>query len=508
MADTPNAPITIELADEAATSALAERISNTAVTGDIVALFGDLGSGKTAFARAFINARTKVPEDVPSPTFTLVQTYEFPIPDGVIPVYHFDLYRIENSDEIEELGMDDAFTDGISLIEWPERLDGRLPGNRLDVALNQGEKPDHRRAALTAYGSWVPRLQPLRPRGRDNMPEREESIKAFLGGNGWGDAARTPLTGDASFRRYERLALGGRQAMLMDAPPPQENVDAFVAIARHLKSLSFSAPDIFAKDRDNGFLIIEDLGDDTFARILAAGANEIESDLYNLAVDVLIELHGIAPEHVAPPGTETYDDKKLLDEALLLCDWTWGALFGAPPGEEISRSYQAAWQDAFGHLRGQPPTLVLRDYHVDNLMVLEGRSGIARCGLLDFQDAVLGPAAYDLASLLEDARRDIGPSLKAAMLERYFAAFPDLDRDTFTAAFAVLAAQRHAKVIGIFTRLYLRDGKPGYLEHIPRVWRLLEGALSHPALAPVADWFDAHIPAAKRIAPSQDKAAS
>ncbi len=141
-------------------------------------------------------------------------------------------------------------------------------------------------------------------------------------------------------------------------------------------------------------------------------------------------------------------------------------------------------------------------------MVLEGRSGIARCGLLDFQDAVLGPAAYDLASLLEDARRDIGPSLKAAMLERYFAAFPDLDRDTFTAAFAVLAAQRHAKVIGIFTRLYLRDGKPGYLEHIPRVWRLLEGALSHPALAPVADWFDAHIPAAKRIAPSQEKAAS
>ncbi len=161
MADTPDAPIIIDLADEAATVALAKRISAKAVTRDVVALFGDLGSGKTVFARSFINARTDNPEDVPSPTFTLVQTYEFRVPSGVIPVYHFDLYRIENTDEIEELGMEDAFTDGISLIEWPERLDGRLPGNRLNVILSQGENPDHRRAALTAHGSWVPRLQAL-----------------------------------------------------------------------------------------------------------------------------------------------------------------------------------------------------------------------------------------------------------------------------------------------------------------------------------------------------------
>ncbi len=337
------------------------------------------------------------------------------------------------------------------------------------------------------------------------MTERADAIKAFLGTNGWGEAVRAPLTGDASFRRYERLTLGHRQAMLMDALPPRENVDAFVAIARHLKSLGFSAPDIFAKDRDLGFLIIEDLGDDTFTRILAAGETETaampEADLYGLAVDVLIKLHAIATECVAPPGTEPYSDEKLLEEALLLCDWTWRPLFGAPPGEEISNSYQAVWRKAFDHLRRQPATLVLRDYHVDNLMLLKGRSGIARCGLLDFQDAVLGPRAYDLASLLEDARRDIGPALKDAMLERYFTAFPDLDRDPFTAAFAVLAAQRHAKVIGIFTRLCLRDAKPGYLKHIPRVWALLEDALAHPALAPVADWFDGHIPAAKRIAP-------
>ena len=337
------------------------------------------------------------------------------------------------------------------------------------------------------------------------MTERADAIKAFLGANGWGEAGRAPLTGDASFRRYERLTLGGRQAMLMDAPPPQEKVDAFVAIARHLKSLGFSAPDIFAKDQDNGFLIIEDLGDNTFTRVLAAGetdrAEMSEVDLYSLAVDVLIELHRVATECVAPPGTEIYSDEKLLEEALLLCDWTWGALFGNPPSGEISNSYQAAWRETFGSLRRQPATLVLRDYHVDNLIVLEGRSSIARCGLLDFQDAILGPKAYDLMSLLEDARRDIDPGLKDAMLERYFAAFPELDRDPFAAAFAVLAAQRHAKVIGIFTRLYLRDGKPCYLEHIPRVWRLLEDALIHPALSPVADWFETHIPPAKRISP-------
>ena len=340
------------------------------------------------------------------------------------------------------------------------------------------------------------------------MTDRAAAIDAFLAAHGWGGAKRAPLTADASFRRYERLTQGGRRAMLMDAPPPQENVDAFVAIARHLKSLGFSAPDIFAKDRGNGFLIIEDLGDDTFTRILSAETPSPEAGLYTLAVDVLVELHGIATERVAPPGTDRYSEQKLLDEALLLCDWTWGALFGAPPGGDIRQSYQAAWLEAFAPLRRQPDTLVLRDYHVDNLMVLQGRSGIARCGLLDFQDAVLGPKAYDLASLLEDARRDIGPGLKEAMLERYFAAFPDLDRDEFSAVFAILAAQRHAKVIGIFTRLCLRDAKSAYLVHIPRVWRLLDNAMTHPALAPVAAWFDAHIPPDKRVVPPTTAAAS
>ncbi len=325
------------------------------------------------------------------------------------------------------------------------------------------------------------------------MIERDSLIEKFLAAHGWQGAQRTPQDGDASFRCYERLAQGGRKAMLMDAMGPDENIDVFVAIARHLKSLGFSAPDIFAKSKLDNLLLLEDLGDETYTKILEKSADR-EAELYGLAVDVLIALHGIAPKYVAPPGLPSYDDEKLLEEAVLLTDWTLPRFIGAPLDPKIRGAYRDAWLQIFPAVHQQPQTLVLRDFHVDNLMALAGRDGIARCGLLDFQDAVIGPGAYDLMSLLEDARRDIAPTLKATMLDRYFAAFPDLGRKEFEAVFAILAAQRHAKVIGIFTRLSVRDSKPAYLPHIPRVWRLLEEALAHPAVRPVQAWFEAHVP--------------
>ena len=336
------------------------------------------------------------------------------------------------------------------------------------------------------------------------MTERAELIDSFLAAKGWDGAERTALAGDASFRRYFRLSLGDRGAVLMDAPRSEEDVDSFVAVARHLKSLGFSAPDILAKDRENGLLLLEDLGDETYTRVLDAGGGDggaVEAGLYELAVDVLIELHRIDSERVVAPGLKDYDDDMLLEEASLLIDWTWPAVFGGPPGDDIRGQYRDAWLEVFPAVRTGPRTLVLRDYHVDNLMLLNGRDGVSRCGLLDFQDAVRGPGAYDLMSLLEDARRDIDEGLHRTMRERYFAAFPDLDRDAFETEFRVLAAQRHAKVIGIFTRLCVRDSKPDYLVHIPRVWRLLEAALEHPTLAPVAAWLEAHIAADKRIIP-------
>jgi N-acetylmuramate 1-kinase len=331
------------------------------------------------------------------------------------------------------------------------------------------------------------------------MADRAEHVSGFLAASGWGAAARWRLAGDASFRRYDRLEQEGRRIVLMDAPPPQEDVRPFLRVARHLRGLGLSAPEILAEDVALGLLLLEDFGDATYTRLLAQGA--AEAPLYALAIDVLIALHRRADPAATP--VPPYDDQRLLTEAALLVDWYLPAVTGTPTEPALRAEYLALWQGLLGAARGVPPTLVLRDYHVDNLMLLEGRSGIAACGLLDFQDAVIGPRSYDLVSLLEDARRDVSPDLAAAMLEQYLAAFPALDREAFAASYAILGAQRNCKIVGIFTRLDRRDGKPIYLRHIPRVWRLIAQDLRHPALAPMAAWLDRHIPPPLRRIPEE-----
>lgn len=331
------------------------------------------------------------------------------------------------------------------------------------------------------------------------MPERILRIADFLTSAGWSQAETQPLAGDASFRRYHRVRRDGARAVLMDAPPDREDVRPFVRMARHLLGLGLSAPKILASDEASGLLLLEDFGDDTFTRLLSAGHNE--AALYALAIDVLVHLHRLSENDAVPAGLPTYDMPRLREEALLLADWYMPAIFGHPTRHGARRDYVTAWEEVLTPVLTAPATLVLRDFHVDNLMRLAGRDGVAACGLLDFQDAVAGPAAYDVMSLLEDARRDVSPSLRAEMLNRYSAGIDCADRRGFERAFTVLAAQRHAKVIGIFTRLSRRDGKPSYLGHISRVWRLLERALAHEALAPIARWFDRHLPSTARLAP-------
>jgi aminoglycoside/choline kinase family phosphotransferase len=334
------------------------------------------------------------------------------------------------------------------------------------------------------------------------MSERAARIEAFLEANGWGAAARHPLPSDASFRRYERLIGGPKPALLMDAPPPDEDVRPFIAVARHLKHLGLSAPAIWAEDAAAGLLVIEDFGDATYAAELAKGADE--AALYALAVDVLIALH----RHPDAASVELppYDEAAYFREAELLVDWYLPAITGRPSPHALKVDYLGLWREALRHAEAVPVSLVLRDFHIDNLMWLDDRDAIARVGLLDFQDALIGPVAYDLVSLLEDARRDVPANLIAAMTERYLAAFPDLDREAFAAASAVLSAQRNCKILGIFTRLCVRDGKPVYLKHIPRVWRWLERDLAHPALVPIRAWLDRHIPPAQRRAPARPAA--
>jgi hypothetical protein len=317
-------------------------------------------------------------------------------------------------------------------------------------------------------------------------------MAAFLGAAGWGDVSAIPLAVDASFRRYYRLGRNGRTAVLMDAPPPQEDIGPYVVVAALLRELGLSAPEVLAEDSNEGFLLLEDFGNDTYTRLLERGADE--PALYTLAVDTLIALQRAA-EPRGTPEIPPYDTERLLGEAALLVDWY------RPLTSGLREEYLALWRAVLPDATVSRPTLVLRDYHVDNLMLLPDRTGIKGCGLLDFQDAVTGPPSYDLVSLLEDARRDVPASLRQAMTERYLAAFPRLDRRAFLRSAAILAAQRNCKILGIFTRLWKRDGKPQYLVHIPRVWQLLEADLRHPALTPIARWHDRHLPPETRCAP-------
>ena len=332
--------------------------------------------------------------------------------------------------------------------------------------------------------------------------ERAAAIAEFLADAGWCGVKPRLLAADASFRRYYRLIDGKRRAVLMDAPPPQENVRPYIAVAEMLRGHGLSTPEIYAEDREHGLLLIEDFGDDTYTRLLARGADETE--LYMLAIDTLIALQRAV---TTPPTLPPYDEAVLLREAALLVEWYAPEVLGHPLSSALQEEYRALWRAALSAAAPDRPTLVLRDFHVDNLMLLEGRAGVQGCGLLDFQDALCGPVSYDLVSLLKDARRDVPAALREAMTERYLAAFPELDRSAFLRSAAILAAQRNAKIIGLFTRLWRRDGKPQYLDHISRVWRLLESDLQELALQPLASWLDRHLPRGIRRVPEQRSAA-
>lgn len=313
---------------------------------------------------------------------------------------------------------------------------------------------------------------------------------AFLAEAGWAGAAIAPLAGDASFRRYFRVTLGGRQAVLMDAPPPHEDPRPFLAVADHLIAQGFAAPAILARDLAHGLVLLEDFGDVRVRETVDALPSVEEEAIYARAIRLLARLHTLPPAQVPP-----YDRAVYQREAALMTEWYCPAA-----GLMVDETrYAAAW-DAVLPLVEQddaPAVTVLRDYHAENIMLLEGRGTSSfDLGLLDFQDALVGHPAYDLVSLLQDARRDVSPALEAKMIALYKElAAP---RGQFDAAYAVLGAQRNAKIIGIFTRLWKRDGKPRYLSFLPRMWGLLERDLAHPALAPVADWFAANIPAESR----------
>ena len=359
-------------------------------------------------------------------------------------------------------------------------------------------------------------------------PDRRSLMMTFIDEAGWSGAELRPLAGDASTRRYVRLVRGAHTAMLMDQPrgaempacPPGASQSdrrklgynamarlagpdcrPFAALSHFLRGQGLSAPDTIAHDYANGFLLIEDLGDGRFADLISSGQNE--RPLYETAIDVLAGLHSVrAPEVLPVPGGGDvsllpYDTLAMETEVHLLTEWFYPAATGHTLANDALLAFSDAWRSALGQLKISDPVVVLRDFHAENLMWLENRAGASRAGLLDFQDALAGSPAYDLISLTEDARRDVSAELGDAMTRRYVkhrrSLSSQFDEEAFRFAAALLATQRNTKIVGIFARLWKRDGKPRYTQFLPRMWGYLERDLSHPALGDLKGWFDKYI---------------
>jgi tRNA threonylcarbamoyl adenosine modification protein YjeE len=507
---TGRSSFSVVLPDEDATRKLMIDIAGALQPGDTVTLSGDLGAGKTTFVRALI--RYLVGDEtieVPSPTFTLMQTYDLP----QFPLVHADLYRLSGAAEMSELGFDDLPEDAVIMIEWPDRTGGSLPPDRLDIAFTLAPKLklEFRHARATGYGSFAPRV------------ERIAAVRQFVAESGMSEAVRHRMAGDASSRTYDRLQLGEKCPILMnwprrpDGPPVRDNkpysaiahlaesVTPFVAIAKGLRELGLSAPDILHADLEQGLLLIEDLGDE---RVVSGDPPAPILERYEAAVDVLISLHRKTLPDTLPvaPHVEykipRYDLDAFLIEAELLLDWYLPRL-ETPIDEEARTTFRTLWREALQPSIEEPPTWVLRDFHSPNLLWLPQRHETARLGLLDFQDALIGPAAYDLASLLQDARVDVSEQAELALLGRYVRGRsrtdPSFDAAQFIRLYVTLAAQRASKILGIFARLDMRDGKPQYLRHLPRVWGYLQRSLGHPALESLNAWYIAHVPSLNTI---------
>jgi tRNA threonylcarbamoyl adenosine modification protein YjeE len=501
---------TVALADEQATHRLMADVAGLIEPGDLITLSGDLGAGKTTFARALIrHLAGDETIEVPSPSFTLMQAYELPR----FALVHADLYRVTDPGELAELGFDDLPTGTVMLLEWPDRAAGALPADRIDIAftLSPEEGESFRHARITGYGALAAKA------------ERIGLLREFLAAAGFGEAARRRIQGDASTRIYESLTREGAPYILMNSPrrtdgPPlrdgkpysaiahlAEDITPFIAMDGALRERGLSAPVIFAADRGHGFAVLEDLGSDL---VVAGDPPQPVEARYESAIDLLAALHAQTLPSTLPVEGHAiyrlppYDLDALLIEAELLVDW-YLPRFGAAAGVETRYAYAGLWRAMLAPVLDTPPTWVLRDFHSPNLLWLPEREGLARLGLLDFQDALLGPAAYDVASLLQDARVDVPQAMEVALLSRYArarrAADASFDPPKFVRAYATLAAQRASKILGIFARLDVRDGKPQYVRHMPRVSGYLERALAHPALSDLAAWYRAHVPALKSV---------
>ncbi len=487
--------ISVFLPDEAATIRFGEDLALCLGKGMCVALHGGLGAGKSTLARALLRALANDDDlEAPSPTFTLVQTYE-----TRIPVAHFDLYRLGDESELDELGLDEALDDGVALIEWPENAGDRLPSSV--IRFHFSEEGAGRRVNIEGEKGRLERLS------------RVMRIRRFLDENGYLEARRRFLTGDTSFRAYERITTPeGANYVLMDSParsngPPirdgkpysqlvhlAEDVRPFIAVGKYLKAQDLSAPEIYVADQQDGILLIEDLGSEG---VIDEARHPIP-ERYRQSVLCLAAFHQTAlptklpiddkAEHVVPK----FDRAALSYEVELLLDWYLPWKRGLGASEQERDDYLAIWNDLIDQLDQVEKHLVLRDYHSPNLLWLPNREGHRKVGIIDFQDAIIGPSSYDVVSLVQDARVTVERPLMDALLEDYIAARQaggEFDRKAFMKSWSIMSAQRACRLNGLWVRLAQRDNLPAYMAHMPRTLWHLSVACEHEALFPLHEWL-------------------
>ena len=495
----------LTLADEAATAHLMADLALLVGRGDVITLSGELGAGKTAAARAMIRHLARDDElEVPSPTFTLAQSYDL----ASLPVLHADLYRVGDATELDEIGLAPFPDDALVLVEWPERAAEALPDDRIDIQLSGQSAlgPTSRFCVITGFGEAAPKVARL------------EKLRAFLSNAGYIDAERRYMPGDASTRSYARLVRDGVSEILMNFPPRvdrhliydgksyleavhlADEIKPFVAIGFALHERGLSAPVIHHADIETGFLICEDLGDEG---VVEGDPPRPIVERYECATDVLVALHQQdLPDTLPVAGSSDYaipvfDVDAMLIEVSLLLDWYLPDR-GAEVSQQKRGEFVAMWRTLLEKPAAAPRTWVMRDFHSPNIIWLGDREEILRVGIIDFQDAVLGPAAYDLVSLLQDARVDVAEQLELALLTRYIkarrAADSRFDPAGFAELYAIMSAQRNTRLLGTFARLDRRDGKPQYLRHQPRIWTYLSRSLAHPALTAFREWYTANVP--------------
>ncbi|MFD0916897.1 tRNA (adenosine(37)-N6)-threonylcarbamoyltransferase complex ATPase subunit type 1 TsaE [Pseudahrensia aquimaris] len=491
--------LTIELADERATAQFGEDLALALRLGDLVTLSGDLGAGKTSLARALIRAAADDAElEVPSPTFTLMQPYEN-LHFGALA--HFDLYRLVDPRELDELGLDDALAKGVALVEWPDK--GAIANSDATLAIRlEVRDDDSRLCTISGNAAALERLG------------RSLEIRHFLDANDRPAAQRRFLTGDASTRSYETIRHGdGPSIILMNAPPQPdgppirdgkpysqiahlaEDMTAFYGVQKILTDAGFRAPQIHVADLEAGILLIENLG---VGAIVDENRNPI-SERYEASIDMLVAFHANAIAHEAglPDGTKysvpPYDGEALAIEVDLLPQWYAEHALGKPLSAAAYNRFTAIWAGLIERLESAEKHLVLRDFHSPNIIWRGDAKGSDRIGLIDFQDAVIGPSAYDVAALALDARVNVSEELESSLADRYCSERTRLgafDEGAFRAAYAIMGAQRVTKILGIFVRLSKRDGKHSYLAHLPRMEDYLARTLRHPALAELKAWVD------------------